>query len=276
MGPRDEEHPTMDVPVVYADAHTVIDDPKLVPFHLVVNLQHRLLICLICMTCVDPSALPRHMKCHHFRLSAQHVAQLVAHVARQYQLHPKSTPSIPTQPRPTAIYGLRVESRNICSACSRAYKNLEVLRTHIHVCAKGAAEEPSPEIVYAQTLRYGRPCRYFPVTIPPPPQFDLVRHGIEALRQRAVDSIDNDQTSSSIIPALTHTNAAMAFCRLEGWNQRVAGLDAVEVIGWISLSDDDAVLSAILPVCTQYLADVHTTLKVANHAIKKRLAQFNK
>lgn len=157
---------------IRAVSDQLVDTPMLLCYSLVVNLDHRMLICTSCSVVVFPSQLDSHLQRKHgTKLESQHIP-LLQKIYAYFAL----TDDLPILASPVhEIDGLPLFEGVQCSACSQCYTTVTQVHRHFKEQHSSLALPSSWKPVSVQHLTNGiGPGRsYFAVVCKPAVQSSL-------------------------------------------------------------------------------------------------------
>ncbi|KAJ6606714.1 hypothetical protein B0H10DRAFT_2228627 [Mycena sp. CBHHK59/15] len=235
--PADCETAYNDPTVLYPGADTIMmHSTYLLPnYSVVINLFHRLLICIGCHNTLSPSSAYQHLCTAHETLTKPPPGMVSALVEEHALRDPSDRVSLPHPTNhPPPAFGLHVSSRSYikCGKCGHAYASQHGITCHM--CAGGLDPPRDNATVYTQQFSAGARNSWFLVDMEQrtrAPEIDLAS---------LLDLGVPDYNSQHVSPTLVDAKKDILITR-ESWDEmmrKVPPEDTRELTR-LSTSDDD-------------------------------------
>ncbi|KAJ7734511.1 hypothetical protein DFH07DRAFT_967633 [Mycena maculata] len=277
---EDEEMDPPDAPptayndptVLYPSADTMTTHATyaLANYSVVINLYHRLLICLCCNNALSPSSAYQHLCAAHETLTKPPPGMIPA-LTEEHALRDPVTIPHPTN-RPPPAFGLRVSTKPYieCGQCGHAYASPRGITSH---ACTGDLNPPRDNITgYAQQFCTGARNSWFLVDMEQrtrAPEIDF-----SALASR-LDLGIPDYTSEHVSPTSAEAKKDIFISR-EGWDEMMTKVPPKEARELTRLStSDDSDLHKLGPRVVAYVTRLQPQLcKYSTYGQQRELADY--
>ncbi|KAJ7082455.1 hypothetical protein B0H15DRAFT_952539 [Mycena belliarum] len=271
-------HPHPAPPLAYAQAPLLHPGPDTVTTHdtyllsnhsLVVDLRHRLLICLACHTSLPPLSAHNHLSVNHATFTKPPPG-MVPSLTEQYGLLDPATLAHPVD-RPAPVFGLELSPAPYfdCGSCGHAYSDARAVASHL--CSRCLAPPRPNATGYAQRFTRGPRNSWFLVDLEqraPPPEVDFAQ---------LIGRLDlgiPDYTELRVSPTLSDSKKDTFIAR-ESWDKIMAKIPPQDARELTRLSTSDDPFHVLGPAVVDYVARLQPQLRqYATYGQQRELADY--
>ncbi|KAJ7445561.1 hypothetical protein B0H11DRAFT_2249451 [Mycena galericulata] len=277
LPPPNAPHPEpaySDPTILYPGADTITSHATyLLPnYSVVINLYHRLLICIACQTALSPSSAYQHLCTAHDTLTKPPPGMVLA-LTQEYALRDpddRITLPHPTN-RPPPAFGLRVSQKPYieCGKCAHAYSSQHGITSH--ACHGGLHPPRSNTKGYAQQFSAGARNSWFLVdleqrTLAPDVDFSSLASQL--------DLGVPDYNSEHLAPTLADSKKDILIAR-ESWDEVMRKVPPPNARELTRLSTSEDELHNLGPPVVAYVARLQGQLrKYSTYGQQRDLADY--